>query len=127
MNLFLFLVAFANTLLLSGCGGKLSLTEAMFVAWHKDHTCETTKTGVAKCWGLGMNGQLGDGKNLSSSVPVDVFRLTNSVKGISTGGDHTCAVLSEGAVKCWGRNFYGQLGNGTASENSPTPVQVIGF
>ena len=44
---------------------------------------------------------------------------------VSSGSAHNCAVLSSGAVQCWGYNFYGQLGNATTT-NSPTPVTAVG-
>jgi hypothetical protein len=42
---------------------------------------------------------------------------------IMAGGVHTCALLPSGTVECWGRNFYGQLGNGT-NTNSSIPVEA---
>lgn len=48
------------------------------------------------------------------------------VRAISTGDTHTCAILTDRTVKCWGRNFYGQLGDGTQT-NRATPTAVLGI
>ena len=49
------------------------------------------------------------------------------MQAISAGYLHTCAMTTAGAVKCWGYNVLGQLGDGTAGNVSLTPRDVIGF
>jgi len=93
-------------------------------------TCALTTVGGVMCWGVNWQGQLGDGTTASRLIPVDVVGLTSGVAAIDAGGGftrgHTCAVMMNGSVKCWGNNTYGQLGDGT-TEQRLTPVDVMGL
>lgn len=89
-------------------------------------TCALTGTGGLKCWGWNYNGELGDGTNIQRNTPVDVFGLSSEVIQSAAGTDHTCALMSAGGVKCWGDNLYGELGDGT-NTNQYTPVNVDGL
>jgi alpha-tubulin suppressor-like RCC1 family protein len=91
-----------------------------------EHTCVLTSSSRMKCWGLNIYGQLGDGTNIDRYTPVDVVGLMSGVAEVTAGSWHTCAVISNGGVKCWGLNDYNQLGDGT-NNNSNTPVDVYGL
>lgn len=94
------------------------------------HTCALTPAGGAKCWGDNRYGQLGDGASDISSdspTPDPVVGLSSGVSGIGAGRYHTCALTQTGGAKCWGDNYYGQLGDGTSGNESDTPVQVVGL
>jgi alpha-tubulin suppressor-like RCC1 family protein len=92
------------------------------------HTC-AVKDGGAWCWGYNGAGQLGNGSQTDSDVPVkvsDAAGFTNSgVSSISAGHVHTCA-LKAGGAWCWGETTRGQLGDGS-TERSPVPVAVSGL
>ena len=78
------------------------------------HTCALLDGGDVRCWGLGEVGQLGyENTNtiLSPNLagPVD-FGPGRSARAITAGGAHTCAILDDASVRCWGYNTNGQLG-----------------
>lgn len=96
-------------------------------------TCAVLRSGRVKCWGENYGGQLGNlaahygqyGLAERSLTPVQVSGITTATQ-VSAGKRHACALLSDGRVKCWGDNGYGQLGDGGKAVN-PTPVDVIGL
>jgi alpha-tubulin suppressor-like RCC1 family protein len=104
----------------SGLSGGVTAIAGAF------HSCAITRAGGVKCWGLNDYGQLGDGTTSGRSTPVDVSGLSGGVTAIAVGSAHSCALSSAGGVKCWGANYYGQLGDGTTSDRS-TPVDVSGL
>jgi len=91
-----------------------------------NHSCALTYTGAALCWGRNDRGQLGDGTSKNRETPVAVSGLSGGVASIAGGSFHTCALTEAGAVKCWGRNHRGQLGDGTTTKHRK-PVAVSGL
>jgi alpha-tubulin suppressor-like RCC1 family protein len=90
------------------------------------HACAWKLNGEAWCWGENSSGQLGDGTQINSPLPVQVTGLGGGVTAVAAGGSHTCAVLVGGDVKCWGGNDFGQLGDGSTSARF-APVSVTGL
>jgi len=94
------------------------------------HSCALINDGRVECWGNNSYGQLGKPMDTDNrNVPVFVPGLLN-VEHIYAGGSHTCALISSGEVKCWGRNYYGELGLGFNSYYMPqavTPTTVPGL
>jgi alpha-tubulin suppressor-like RCC1 family protein len=78
------------------------------------------------CWGSNGLRQLGLEASILESLPFTVTGFSATVKRLSAGFKHTCALLVDGKVACWGANTDGQLGDGT-TELRQTPVNVIGI
>jgi alpha-tubulin suppressor-like RCC1 family protein len=96
------------------------------VAVGSAHACALGAAGGVECWGANTSGQLGDGTTTSRTTPAPVTGLSSGVAAIAAGVSHTCAVLSNGMVKCWGTG--NQLGNGSSFPAiATTPVDVTGL
>ena len=99
------------------------------------HNCVLLVDGTVKCWGWGGNGVLGYGNTQSigdneTPAAVGTVDLTGTPGAtaveITAGWEHTCALLGDGSVKCWGYNIYGMLGYGntTSIGDNETPGAV---
>ncbi len=78
------------------------------------HTCGVATDGSLWCWGRNSFGQLGDSTTQDRFLPTEVLMPQGyTARSVSTGGEHTCAVLNGSQPACWGRNSQGQLGDGT--------------
>lgn len=90
------------------------------------HSCALFSDGTMQCWGHNADGELGIGSNVNPiSAPRPVVGISTAV-AIAAGGYHTCAVLSDGTVRCWGHNSNDQLGNdSTQDSNVPVPLPGI--
>jgi alpha-tubulin suppressor-like RCC1 family protein len=89
------------------------LHDAVALAAGDDHTCAVLNGGGVKCWGFNGDGQLGDGTTNDSNTPEDAEYLSSGVIAITAGWGHTCALIQDAGIRCWGDNEYGQLGDGT--------------
>lgn len=89
------------------------------------HTCAINSSGVLKCWGYGIDGQLGDNNATSSLTPV-LPLLTGSPIFVGAGSTHTCAIVAGGKAFCWGQGFDGEIGDGQGVEqDAPSEVSKL--
>ncbi len=97
------------------------------------HVCALLDNGTVKCWGDGNNGATGYGDTFDRGVvagqlgvglgPVDLG-TGRTATAISAGANHTCALLDNSTVKCWGNNDNGQLGLGDSSTRGDGPGEM---
>ena len=96
------------------------LSDVAQIAVGAGFTCARLSDGQVKCWGRNDYGQLGAGPPVAlavygyySNVPLEVKGLGSGVAAITAGYPNSCALTVAGAVKCWGNNERGRLGNAT--------------
>lgn len=77
------------------------------------HKCVILNDGSVKCWGSGSFGALGNGQGSGQEgTPISVNIGNLAAVSVSVGIHHTCVLLEDNSVKCWGANGLGQLGIG---------------
>ncbi len=91
-----------------------------------NHACAVLDGGTVACWGTNIDGQLANGNQLPSNVPVAIPGVTGAI-AVAVGGDHSCALIDGGTAECWGFGGDGQLGNGSNTGLVPTPAPVMGL
>ena len=101
----------------------LDVADAVEVAAGAWHACARLRDGHVSCWGSNSSGELGDGgAGGSGRTATSAVGITTAVQ-IEAGWSHSCALLADGSVQCWGSNGTGQLGTGDfGSRSTPTPV-----
>jgi alpha-tubulin suppressor-like RCC1 family protein len=90
------------------------------------HSLAIRANGTVVAWGFNYYGQLGNGTNIESLMPVPVMNLTNVVD-VAAGDQHSIAVKADGTLWAWGNNDSGQLCNGTITGTVNVPTQVVDF
>ncbi len=95
------------------------------------HSCSVLQGGVVKCWGSNTSGQLGLGDGMSrgcsAATSGDNLAAVDAggvVESVFAGGNHTCALLVDHSVKCWGANERGQLGQGSKEKLGDGPGEM---
>jgi alpha-tubulin suppressor-like RCC1 family protein len=97
------------------------------------HTCALLDNGTVKCWGFGASGQLGQGNTnnignapnqMGDSLAPVALGTGRTATAVTAGDFHTCALLDNGAVKCWGSGGNGQVGQGNTNNIGNAPNQM---
>ncbi len=105
--------------------------DVVAIATGAAHTCALLADGTLTCWGSNARGQLGLSHtnaigDTESPSGLGAVTLGAVAVGVAAGGDHTCALLEGGDVKCFGWGAFGQLGLGSTSNvgDNETPASV---
>jgi hypothetical protein len=94
---------------------------ATSIASGLDHTCAVLDDARVKCWGFGGDGELGIGSptgrggnpgDMGDALPFVDLGTGRTARSVAADEDHSCAILDDGHVKCWGANMHGELGLG---------------
>ena len=92
------------------------------------HSCAISTIGVAWCWGEFTNGRLGTTAMSNAANPTATALLGGVASEVAAGGTHTCVLLTNGTVTCFGYNDMGQLGQTptqpASSNSTPTVVTL---
>lgn len=90
------------------------------------HSCARLENGEIRCWGSNTYGQLGNNTTQQQTLPVSALGLPGGAALVAVGAAHSCALMRDSTIRCWGYNANGQLGDGTTT-NRTTAVQVVGL
>ena len=97
------------------------------------HTCALLDDDSVKCWGRNDDGELGLGDTsnrgdaageMGNALPAIDLGTGRTATRIAAGGDHTCAVLDTGGIKCWGHNGEGELGLGDVADRGDAASEM---
>lgn len=103
---------------------SIEVTEYLAVSTMEKNTCAITKENKLKCWGNNEFGQVGIGrKDISKILHPETVDSGSLYREISVGGRHSCGITILNELKCWGFNFFGQLGVGDNLDRD-FPVKV---
>lgn len=108
---------------------EVAVAEVAEVVAGVSHTCARVKAGTVHCWGSSSRGELGYGDTLRrgdapGDVPTPALELGGAAVQLAAGGHHTCALLEDGALRCWGANESGQLGQARAGDIGDEPGEM---
>ncbi len=90
------------------------------------HIAAVLNDGTVKAWGYNNYGQVGDGTLVNKNIPTEILNLSNVSQIVCDNTSTTLAILNDGTAKAWGRNTYGQVGDGT-NVDKYAPATVTGL
>ncbi len=100
--------------------------EAVSITVGDAHSCSLDREGVVRCWGANDRGQLGTGTREAAGINETPRTVLTGAIAVNAAHEHTCALLRDGEVRCWGANDRGQLGDGTTDDGlSPITVSAL--
>jgi alpha-tubulin suppressor-like RCC1 family protein len=108
---------------------------ATAIAGGGSHSCAILDNSAIKCWGANASGQLGigntnnrgdAGSEMGDDLPAVDLGSGRTAKVIVAGGSHTCTILDDSSIKCWGENDQGQLGLGNTTDSLNASVVDMG-
>ena len=104
------------------------LDNATQVAVGTNHACAVRMDGLVKCWGDNTRGQLGNNTNGHYVQQYNGYNLGDltDVVYVSVGARHTCAVRSNGTMRCWGDRANGKIGNNTDEDGVDSTASFLG-
>ncbi|HMQ24386.1 MAG TPA: hypothetical protein PKA98_00235 [Acidimicrobiales bacterium] len=97
-----------------------------------NHTCAVLDAQTVKCWGRNLFGELGlgdtanrgDGADMGDALPPVDFGAGRTATVMSAGFSHSCALLDDDTLKCWGFNGDGRLGLGDFNNRGDAPGEM---
>ncbi|KAJ1482410.1 regulator of chromosome condensation 1/beta-lactamase-inhibitor protein II, partial [Baffinella frigidus] len=99
-------------------------TTPVYVDGGPDHFCVLLLGGAIACWGDNSEGQTGDTSSVTPIPKVVSIGTGRTAKQVATGKRHTCALLDDDSVKCWGFNWFAQLGLGDYDNHNALTNQM---
>jgi len=111
----------------------LGTTKTATAVYANRHTCVILQSGNVKCWGWNSDGNLGVGDvnhrgdepgEMGTALPIIDFGILSPAVSLGVGNSHSCAVLSDATVRCWGSNGFGELGLGDNQTRGDQPEDM---
>lgn len=107
----------------------VALADVVEVVAGVSHTCARVQAGAVHCWGSSSRGELGYGDTLRrgdapGDLPTPALALGGPAVQLAAGGHHTCALLDDASLRCWGANDAGQLGQARAGDVGDEPGEM---